>query len=83
MLKCLSLGDYYCEGENKIGNDINKATSEKMIVSVSGKPQFLSPNEPVIGFKNENTAVEAVFCSDPPPTRVTWMYDSIPQHEIE
>lgn len=83
FLKYLSLGEYYCEAENRIENDINKAMSDQMVVNVVGKPQFLSPNAPVIGYQNANTLVEAVFCSDPPPISVKWTYDTIMHHDIE
>lgn len=83
LLNYLLLGGYYCDGRNEIAGEENIVKSQKIVVDVIGKPQFLNLNEPVVGYQNTVTVIEAFFCSDPPPKHVEWMYDGLTQHTIE
>lgn len=83
MLNYLFLGDYYCQGQNAVDGNVITVESTKIAVDVTGKPQFLNGNEPIVGYQNTNTIIEADFCSDPPPKHIEWVYDGITQHKIE
>lgn len=81
----IRLGEYYCRGKNHISltSEEGIAMSNRLIVDIVGKPQFLQQRETLEGYQNTNTRIEKIFCSDPPPTKVQWIYDGSIQHNVE
>lgn len=78
-------GEYYCRGKNHISltSEEGIAMSNRLIVDIVGKPQFLQQRETLEGYQNTNTRIEKIFCSDPPPTKVQWIYDGSIQHNVD
>lgn len=72
------VGHYYCEllNHNPITNEDKIVRSARMVVDVFGKPAVVQKPDYAYGSRTEDSEIEQVFCSDPPPTNVYWTYGS-------
>ncbi|XP_035208361.1 B-cell receptor CD22-like isoform X2 [Stegodyphus dumicola] len=74
-------GQYVCEASNVINGHQYKATSNEIILDVTGAPQVLTDTartkKRVVVEKDEDAVIAVYFCSDPSPVRTYWEWGSI------
>ncbi|XP_054167069.1 irregular chiasm C-roughest protein-like [Oppia nitens] len=72
-------GHYYCEAINY--NDITHkemvARSGRITVDITGRPEIVRRSNPTYGYRSTDTDIEQVFCSDPAPSEVVWLFGSL------
>lgn len=69
-------GDYYCEGSNKINDQVKLVRSRDINIKVTGPPALLKDKETEDGNLEGRSVIDLEFCSDPIPTMVYWKASS-------
>ncbi|XP_042903906.1 irregular chiasm C-roughest protein isoform X2 [Parasteatoda tepidariorum] len=76
-------GIYLCQASNTINGQFNTVKSEEIFLDVTGPPQLMIENAPLVSHmvvdKDETAKIIIRFCSDPEPRRSYWEWDSFRQ----